>query len=1498
MQRRLIITFIFTLLLAQADLFSQGRSAFTGDPSKFGTELRSFMGPNLNEQQKTNLELFLVKWDSAAYNAKNQANIIDAASQLSSRFMRPVPHFDVFITALNFFTEFKRDEASFERWITGLSELAFSPRYTNDQIYMFLKNSTSMLRENILYQSGTVTWKVKNNEIRFLHDTVFYISLTNATLVCISQQDSTEIQNVTGAYYPEFQLFKGKTGLVTWEKVGYARNNVFAEIFDFSINTSRSSFTADSALFFHSSYFKKPVSGTLTDQTSGSAGREKSAYPRFVTDTAKFLIKSLYKDIDYEGGLTFEGQNVKGTGTKYIPAMLYLYRRDTLYLKLSSQEYMFSGRGINSQETAMTMYLEDDSIYHGNLGFSYLSEPRQVNLFRTSNPLSVSPYFNTYHDYDMYFEYMIWNMDEARVSMSRARGAAAGQARFESSSFFVDEYYSRLMGFDNFHPLVRLVRFSEWFYSETFPVPDFAKWLNRPVDYVTGLCIDLANRGFVFFDRLNNEVTIKQKTKDFIAFSGKKKDYDIISVLSETKAPVENAYLDLNTREITVNGVRSVFLSDSQMVAIYPYNQQIRLGKNRDFRFAGVVVAGLFTLYGRDFNFSYDTFKLRLEKIDSLRVAVETDERDRNGRPIVKDVDNIMQLGRADIFIDRPDNKSGLLSLKQYPIIDSKTYSYIFYDSIRGLEGVYPRKDFYFRIDPYTYENIDHYSYEDMNLRGEFFGGNILKPSEQMLIIEQNNSLGFNMTVPAQGVELYDNRAVLYENISMSSKGLIGSGRLTYLTSETRAGEFRFFPDSMLTHASTFRINPDPAGVFPALTADNVDIKWNTAANEWHAANTRGKNFQMFNNGTVLNGTITMSPGRIRGTGIIDMSESRITSNSFNFASNAVRADTADYFIRARNTSGYSFIAENARTDINFDRQLATFRLNTDSSMVVFPEIQYFSTMTNFSFNMTNRVLEMEQPGRAGRSMMNPADLLKVNRNNLEKPTFYATNNISDTLAFAALRASYHLDKEYILAENIKYIPVADALIQPPEGMITITRRARIQPMEKAVIAVNNKHIIRDAKVDIENTKRFSGSGVYDYVDENNDIQQIAFHEIAVDTLTTHAAANIPVSQKFMLSQAFSFNGDVRLNARDEFLTFTGSTGIINTCYGIKSYNIRFKGQIDPANIFIPVTEKVRDSNDNMVFSGTFFNADSLLFYPAFLSEKKSYSDIPLVNASGFLYYDKARSTYLISSREKIANRTLPGNLVALDRNFCIMSSEGKLDLGAKYDLVNFVSAGKVRHVPDSGKVMIEAIMGLDFHFSNEALAMIADELRLVPSLKPVNINSELNNKGMRDLFGDASAGRIKEEMSLFGMSRNLPREFNYEIFLNDVKLFWNPSSSSYRSTGKIGIGFIGNQPVNLYVDGFVEIQRRRTGDMIDIYLKANTGTWYYFSYFKGVMMTQSANTAYNKLIADTKANSRKHPDSSTRLTYSYMIAVEDRLPRFLRRMESDTPADDGTSFR
>ena len=79
---------------------------------------------------------------------------------------------------------------------------------------------------------------------------------------------------------------------------------------------------------------------------------------------------------------------------------------------------------------------------------------------------------------------------------------------------------------------------------------------------------------------------------------------------------------------------------------------------------------------------------------------------------------------------------------------------------------------------------------------------------------------------------------------------------------------------------------------------------------------------------------------------------------------------------------------------------------------------------------------------------------------------------------------------------------------------------------------------------------------------------------------------------------------------------------------------------------------------------------------------------------------------------------------------------------------------------------------------------------------------------------------------------------------------------------------------------------------MIDIYLKANESVWYYFSYFRGVMMSQAGNIAYNSFLTSLKEKERKHPQSTIRVPYMYMVAVEDRLRRFIQRMESDYSED------
>ena len=999
------------MLFSAGIAFSQGQPAFSGDPAKFKDELTIYMGTELSVEHSQILNSFISKWDSAAFSRENMTMILDLSSQLTGRNMRAVPQFSKFLQTLNDFCENERDDEFLSYWLTGFSEMLFNPRYRNESIVRYVENTSLLIRENLLINTGSVKWKVKNAELKFFHDTVFYIVLNNITLTCYSQRDSTEIYNASGIYYPDYQQFRGTKGKVTWEKAGYPGSDVYAEISDYTIDITRNAFTCDSARLMHKTYFKKPVYGVLTDQATTITTKEKATYPRFETYTKQFGIKNIYQGVDYEGRLAFEGANVKGKGDRLYPAKINLFRNDTLFIKISSTDFLFSVNGLNSMETASTLYLGKDSVFHSNLGFSYNSLNRQVNLFRTNNPVSPSPYYNSYHNIDMYFENLTWDMSSSRVIISRARGAAMGQALFESSSFFNSDDFLKLMGLDDYHPLIRLKKFSEWYYSETFPVTELAKWLKKSEEIVTGLCIDLANKGFVFYDRANQEVTIKQKTKDYIESFAGKKDYDVMSIYSETKAPVDNAVLDLKDFGLTINGVSSVFLSDSQRVAIYPYNQQITLGKNRGFKFNGVVQAGLFTFFGKDFQFSYDTFKIRLQKIDSIQVAVETNEKDTYGNPIIRDINSLIQLAKGELYIDDPNNKSGLKSLAQYPIIDAFSSSYIFYDRIAGLEDIYKKEDFYFRIDPFTFENIDHYNNMDLNLSGEFFAGNILKPMKQFLTIQENNSLGFKMNIPEEGVEIYDGKGILYDTISMSNKGLIGRGTLKHLTSETKSEEFKFFPDSMLTTAVTFNIKNDSAGLYPELSGQNVKIKWMTVKDEWLAWNEAGKNFNMFTDGTTLDGSINLKPGLLSGTGIVNMPDSRINSNLFTFTSNAIRADTADYNLKSPSTSGYAFIAENAKTDINFGTRLSNFRLNTDSSVVKFPEIQYICTMTDFEYNMDNRILSMEQKGKTSAGLISPDKLLLLNFDNLDKPTFFATNSMSDTISFTSLKAKYNVDR-------------------------------------------------------------------------------------------------------------------------------------------------------------------------------------------------------------------------------------------------------------------------------------------------------------------------------------------------------------------------------------------------------------------------------------------------------------------------------------------------------
>jgi hypothetical protein len=1488
--KKFVVTFL-GFIVVNAALLCQEKFQFSGDAAKFKDELLQFLGSQTTDNQKLDLQRFIILWDSTAFNSRDEDLIVNVASQMRARNMRPAPSFYTLMHTLSLFHDEKLNEKQIRDWLMSLSEIIFDPRYTSIKIDKYIEISGLFVKNKTLYDGGSIRWQVKEGKAEFARDTTLQIHITNATITCYSIKDSLEIYNFNGDYYPDMLKLQCKTGLITWEKAGFARDKVFAYVYSFFIDVTQNSYSCDSSMLTHKTYFKIPVAGKLTDKATFAKSPEESTYPRFETYETKFKIKNIYKDVDYEGGIGLEGAIVHGMGSSYNPAKLNLYRNDTLYVKITSKSFILAKKNLKSIESTATLYLDKDSIYHSNLDFSYIPETREMSLYRTQSPISKSPYFDSFHNLDMTFENLFWDMDNSYMVMSRPKSASIGQAKFESTSFYNEKNFFKLMRLEEVHPLYLLRDFAKKYGSETFPVEALAKWMKMSVEQAVAMCIEMANNGFLFYDRSYNEVTIKKKVDDYIASFAKKKDYDDITINSETSGKEQNAILDMKSYKMTICGVPAVFLSDSQKVAIFPYGGKLVVGKNRTISFDGVVQAGLFTIFGKNFTFRYDTFYLRLQKIDSIRIAVETGEKDAFGKPKVEEINNLIQLGTANLYIDDPKNKSGLKSLKQYPIINAITYSYIFYDKIPGLEGIYPQKDFYFRVDPFTYTNIDHYSNRDISLDGEFIGGKIVEPMRQTLSIQPDNSLGFSMVVPQAGLPVYSDKGVVFDYLSMSNKGLISSGKLNRLTSVTVADTFRFYPDSMKTHAMSFNMTKNEN--FPDLVSVDVAIKWLTDNDVWYARNSHDKEFNMYSNGTTMDGVLKLCPASLSGDGVVNMTDSRITSGSFIFKGMNIDADTSDYYLKALKGNGYGFVATNVNTHVNFDTKHTSFSLNTDSSLVVLPEIEYICKMTNFDYNMNSKTLQMWQKGRESTTLMPAEKLIKIPLDKTEKPTFFSTNNMKDTVSFASGTGTYYLAKNYMKIDNVNYVKVADALIQPGGGTLIISSGAKIKQTDSSLVAINNRHIIHSASIKIESSAFYSGGGIYDYIDAEGNTQTISFPKIEVDTMATSAKGYIPDSQHFTLSPAFTFIGDVTLRSSRDNLSFTGAAGIITKCEKIKSLPVKFSAVIDPRHILIPVGEKARDINDNLIYSGSFVSLDTAGVYGTFLSERNSWSDNPLVTSSGYLFFDKGAGKYRIASLAKLSDLNQSGSMVSFDKDYCILSGEGKINYGTNYDLLKMEGAGKVIHQTDSTNLSIQSLLGFSFFFSPEALKMMADEIKTIPTLKTVNVSTDFYRKAFRDLVGEKAATSITEDLQLLGHIKTMPKEFSYQIFLNDVNMVWNPETMSFISKGKIGIGFIGETPLNVYVDGYIELQRKRSGDLLDIYLKANDNTWYWFSYFRGVMMSLSSNRAYDDILSNLKESSRKHPDSSARTPYKYMIGVQDRLNRFMQRMSGKVDEND-----
>lgn len=302
---------------------------------------------------------------------------------------------------------------------------------------------------------------------------------------------------------------------------------------------------------------------------------------------------------------------------------------------------------------------------------------------------------------------------------------------------------------------------------------------------------------------------------------------------------------------------------------------------------------------------------------------------------------------------------------------------------------------------------------------------------------------------------------------------------------------------------------------------------------------------------------------------------------------------------------------------------------------------------------------------------------------------------------------------------------------------------------------------------------------------------------------------------------------------------------------------------------------------------------DSVHLYPAFMSPRKWYSNVPVTPATGYLHFNANSNAYEISTKERIANADSLDNYICINKNGCTINSDGSINLVANLGRVKLVNNGTTSYDIAADKYLLDMITTLDFYLPAEALKKIADTIKATETLSPSSLISNIYTKGVRAMLGSAPASEMFREQRIFGSLKVIPEKLNTAVMFSELHLVWNKKVNCWQSVGDLGIANFGGVQVNKKVKGVFEVERKRSGDGMTLYLEVTPDLWYFFSYKRGFMRVLSSDKSFNDVIHNIKGSDRKLAAKKGEASYMFMLAEMKKKNDFIKHMQTGSVFDD-----
>lgn len=1427
----------------------------------------------------------------------------------------------------------KQNESEFSPWISMINYMTNSSYTTSSTIEKFINDIYYLLDQDYLSLTTTTKWKITEGTYSFKFDSKnnkFIINTSTSNIESYSlDNDTIRIINTSGTYDIIESKWKGKKGKVTWEKYNYPSSIINVQLNSYSINMRKTEFIADSVTFTNKEVIDYPVLGRIHHKASLRAFKE-GIYPQFQTYKHDYEIKSKLKNITFISGIEMYGKTLKYAGTDSIPAIAEYQKNGKIFLRARATKFSSLDNKLKSYQCAVTLYIaNNDSITHPNI---FLEINDNKFLF-TRNPKGTGnrPFYNSYQKMYISVDNISWTEGDSLINFRSRLGNSAG---FKSLDYFTKEDFTKHRMYETNNPLFQIKKYSKSVNSRFFYAQDYAAFVKQAQSGVIHRLMGLWYDGFIDYNPNTKLVFVNEKLFDYIKYFFDKKDYDVINITSfglqnsqESKLfPVINAFFDIRTKQITLFGVDQVIINKRKKVGFVPNNKTFTIDKNRNMYFSGRLRVGLADFYGDSFAFNYDNYDINFTKSDSLVYRVWDKDLSESGDKMkAKYLTSTIEDVTGNVRIDIKSNKSGAKEISQFPKFTCSDTSYVYYDKRMKNGSVYSREDFYFMNFPFEHDSLLYIKKDELQIRGIMNAGIIFPKFTDTLRVQNDYSLGFLHKTSDDGIKLFNGRVSLSSEsssmesfIRLSNEGLQANGIAKWYNTTIATRDFNLYPDSLTALADEIEIseliNEETYSEFPQVKGKLIETRWD-AINDVVRYKTTGIPVDMYDERAKFSGTFEYSPKLLTGKGRATVGEGTVEAEDFTFNKNSFFSNKADIILTEKDSYNQDVIIKNMKSYVDINSSKAVFQsIEEEESYVNFVTNEYMSypdhlvwhtdeARINLNYNMnkfTNPVFSKEE------ILLDSSYLIDVCRfdKSLFTPgygalKFISTNIDQDSLMFFGSRANYNVGNKKLITKDVMRIIVADIVVTPGSDVV-IAENGEMEKLLKTTVKARGLHIITEVDIKINSSKKYvASSGIYKYEDMNKELQNINFDNITYDQNKEATVAHgfIEQHEKFTLNPWFDYYGDVYFNATKDRLRFEGYAKLIHTCPTTPKW-FYFKSDIDPDSVYLPLEPRLHSDiqiNKARVYADIMSSKDSIHTFPVFLSTDPfgtSESILSLRDSSYYVTYDRSNNRYEITTLEKFNDKTLPGNYLDLKRSYCIVNGEGHISYSKSIKINDLGGKGNLRFDMNSGEVTMQTLTYLDFFFNKKSLDILTEKLLINTGLIPVKVNDNTYKKPMYELLGINKTDKMLLEMSEnAGIPRRFPEELNKTLVFTNLNFKWDHISKSFKSSNKIGISNINNKMINKYVNGHIQIKKRRTGDKIYIYFETADKEWFFYIFSGGIMRTISSVTEYNSAIEELKTKDKRI--KTEKGIFNYMMTNNETKNLFIYEFTGKHPAID-----